>query len=112
MASMGQFHVTARLTGPTGGGEQVRLLVDTGATFLVLPRPVADRLGVHAQRMEPVITAGGREEVWPVGEVRVAIEGREVSGRQAPRPHQGARRLIPWSRAPRAGLDSLAISRR
>lgn len=79
MASMGQFHVTARLTGPTGTSEQIRLLVDTGATFLVLPRSVADRLGVEATRMVPVITAGGREETWPVGEVRVAIEGFEVT---------------------------------
>ncbi|MGH7391878.1 MAG: aspartyl protease family protein [Candidatus Rokuibacteriota bacterium] len=76
---MGQFYVTARLTGPTGSSEQVRLPADTGATFLVLPRPVADRLGAATQRTEPVMTAGGREDVWPVGEVRVAIEGREVT---------------------------------
>jgi clan AA aspartic protease len=75
---MGHFRVTAQLTGPGGRSEQVELLVDTGSTFLVLPRPLADRLGVEPRRQEPVVTAGGREEVWPVGEVRVAIDGREA----------------------------------
>jgi hypothetical protein len=31
---MGNFHVLADLTGPTGVTESVELLVDTGATFL------------------------------------------------------------------------------
>jgi predicted aspartyl protease len=75
---VGQFRVVARLTGPTGRSAQVELLVDTGSTFLVLPQSVADRLGVTVQRVLPVITAGGREDTWPAGEVRVAIDDREV----------------------------------
>jgi hypothetical protein len=43
---MGLFHVTARRTGPPGRSEALRLLVDTGATFLVVLAvdPVARRL--------------------------------------------------------------------
>jgi predicted aspartyl protease len=78
MADMGQFYVPARLTGPTGLSESAQLLVDTGALFVVLPRDLAERLGVEATRMVPVITAGGREETWPVGNVWVKIDDREV----------------------------------
>jgi predicted aspartyl protease len=76
---MGQFRVTARLTGPTGRSEQTELLVDTGATLVVLPRSLADRLEVAGRRLQPVIVAGGTKAAWPVGEVRLDIEAREVT---------------------------------
>ncbi len=75
---MGQFFVPVRLTGPTGRTEQTDLLVDTGATLVVLPRNLADRLEVVVQRLQGVIVAGGSEATWPVGEIRIAIDGREV----------------------------------
>src|SRR2546428_8819796 len=68
---MGQFRVTARLTGPTGLSEQTELLVDTGATLVVLPRSLADRLEVEARRLQPVIIAGGVGATWPGAGVRV-----------------------------------------
>ncbi|HET9488721.1 MAG TPA: retroviral-like aspartic protease family protein [Methylomirabilota bacterium] len=76
---MGQFFVPVRLTGPTGRTEQVELLVDTGATLVVLPRDLAGRLEVAVHRMQPIIVAGGTEATWPVGEIRIAIDGREVT---------------------------------
>lgn len=76
---MGQFGVTARLTGPTGRGESTELLVDTGATFLVVPQSLAERLEIVPQRYLPVLIAGGTETTWPVGEVRVAIDGQETT---------------------------------
>ncbi|OLC12501.1 MAG: hypothetical protein AUH29_16050 [Candidatus Rokubacteria bacterium 13_1_40CM_69_27] len=76
---MGQFRVTARLTGPTGLSEQTELLVDTGATLVVLPRSLADRLEVEARRLQPVIIAGGVGATWPVAEVRVTIDAQEVT---------------------------------
>lgn len=76
---MGLFHVPARLTGPTGRTVSTELLVDTGATLLVAPRSLADQLELSTLRTQPVQTAGGRKEVWPVAEVRVAIDGREVT---------------------------------
>ncbi|MDR7482318.1 MAG: aspartyl protease family protein [Armatimonadota bacterium] len=76
---MGLFRVTARLTGPTGVAEDADLLVDTGATLLVVPRDLADRLGLRPTRQQPVVVAGGRREVWPVAEVRLALNGQEVT---------------------------------
>jgi clan AA aspartic protease len=76
---MGLFRVTGRLTGPGGHTEQVELLVDTGATLVVVPRGLADRLGLRPERTQTVMTAGGQKEEWPVAEVRLVLEGREVT---------------------------------
>lgn len=76
---MGQFRVAARLTGPTGRAATLDLLVDTGATLLVVPRALALELDLAPLRTHPVVLAGRREEVWPIAEVRVAIEGQEVT---------------------------------
>jgi predicted aspartyl protease len=78
---VGLFEVPGRLTGPTGRTESVDLLVDTGATFLVIPRSLADRLDLHPGRTCPIQIAGGREESWPLAEVRLAIDGDEVTTR-------------------------------
>lgn len=78
---MGLFKVPARLIGPTGRSEAVELLVDTGATFLVVPRNLADRLELRPTRDCPIQTAGGREETWPLAEVRLALDGDEVPTR-------------------------------
>lgn len=75
---MGQFYVSGRVIGPTGIEETLDLLVDTGATFLCVPRKVADALGLQPKRSVPIITAGGREEMWPVAEVRIVVVDREV----------------------------------
>jgi predicted aspartyl protease len=78
MARMGQFSVPARLTGPTGRSEDVALLVDTGATLVILPRSLADRLELVVRFRKPVRLAGGAEETWPIAEVRVAIGDEDV----------------------------------
>ena len=75
---MGLFHVKARLTGPTGRGEEVELLVDTGATLTVVPRPLAERLELKPSRSQRVI-AGGQRDVWPVAEARLALDGNEIT---------------------------------
>jgi predicted aspartyl protease len=76
---MGLFRVPARLTGPTGRTATLDLLVDTGATLLVVPRPLADEIELAVLRSQPVQTAGGRREVWPVAGVRLAVDGQEVT---------------------------------
>ena len=76
---MGLFRVPARLTGPSGQSEDVQLLVDTGATFLVVPRDLAERLALRPTRRCPLQTAGGREETWPLAEARLALNGVEVT---------------------------------
>ncbi len=76
---MGLFRVSGTLTGPAGRSETVEFIVDTGATFLVAPRELADRLQLIRRRTRPVQIAGGREELWPIAEVRLALDGDEVT---------------------------------
>jgi len=80
----------ARLSGPAGRIEHTELLVDTGATFLVIPQSLADRLAIVPTRHLPVLIAGGTRTKGPVGEIRIDIEGQET----APRPDRGIRALI------------------
>ena len=75
---MGHFSVPARLTGPTGLSEETELFVDTGATLVVLPRSLADRLELVVKRRQLVSLAGGVEEMWPIAEMRVAIDDQEI----------------------------------
>jgi len=76
---MGLFRVSGRLIGPTGRSEVVDLLVDTGATLLVIPRSMAERLDIAPLRTQAVVIAGGQREVWPIGEVRLSLDGQEVT---------------------------------
>jgi clan AA aspartic protease len=76
---MGLFRVPARLTGPTGQSEEVELLVDTGATLLVVPADLAGRLSLVLRRHHPVVVARERREVWPVAEVQLILNGQEVT---------------------------------
>ena len=76
---MGLFYVAGQLTGPDGRTLTVDLLVDTGATLLVVPRSVAEELALTTVRQQPVQTAGGRRELWPVAEVRLTVDDRAVT---------------------------------
>lgn len=75
---MGHFSVPATLTGPTGRTVTLDLLADTGATLVVVPRALAEELELAALHMQPVRLAGGQRDLWPVAELRLALEGREV----------------------------------
>jgi len=72
---MGLFRVTGRVEGPTGRAEDVELLVDTGATLLVVPRELAARLELVTRRSQPVVIAGSQRAVWPVAEATLRLEG-------------------------------------
>ena len=76
---MGLFQVGASLIGPTGRREEICLLVDTGATFLVIPRVVADKLELRPIRACPLRLAGGQRATWPLAEVRLRLAGLEVT---------------------------------
>jgi predicted aspartyl protease len=76
---MGLFHVRGHLAGPTGRSEDVHLLVDTGATLLVVPRALATRLELVTRRSQPVLIAGGQRTIWPVAEATLTLEGLDVT---------------------------------
>ena len=76
---MGLFRVRGRLTGPTGLGEDAEFLVDTGATLLVVPRWLAERLELVARRVQPVLIAGGQRAEWPVAEVVLALNDAVIT---------------------------------
>ena len=76
---MGLFYAKGSLTGPTGRKEETEFLVDTGATLLVVPRPMAERLALVPARFQRIVIAGGQLEVWPVAEVRLTLDGQETT---------------------------------
>jgi predicted aspartyl protease len=53
--------------------------VDTGATLLLVPRSLADRLELVARRSQPVLIAGGQRVEWPVAEVSLSLNGSSVT---------------------------------
>ena len=68
-----------RLVGPSGRAEDVDLLVDNGATLVVVPVALAERLKLVSARSQSVVIAGGERTTWPIAEVRVSVEGRDVA---------------------------------
>ena len=78
MPRMGQFRVTARLTGPTGRSEETEFLVDTGSMLIGLPRAVADRLELVPQLNRRVMLADGTMTRLPVADVRFTLGGESV----------------------------------
>lgn len=76
---MGIFYVKGLLAGPTGHKEEVEFLVDTGATLVVVPRALAERLSLNPTRSQRVVIAGGQRETWPIAEVRLSLDGQETA---------------------------------
>ena len=75
---MGLFHVEIEVLPANGGTpERHSVLVDTGASYLSLPRELVVSLGYRAIDRQRVVFATGQTAVWDVAEVRVRREGRE-----------------------------------
>lgn len=74
---MGVFRQTIGVAASASGPfEEVEALVDTGASYTLIPRTLLTRLGVQPSERRSFILANGRQEVYEVGEVRVRIDGR------------------------------------
>jgi len=60
-------------------GERIRMLVDTGATYLVLPPSIGERLGIiEFPRKAKTILAGKRVVECEFGTALIQIEDREA----------------------------------
>ena len=82
---MGAFTVKARVWNPSNPGRvlEVELLVDTGATYTVLPARVLRELGVKPIRTIRLRLADGRVVEGQLGEIGVDIEGYKASAAPA-----------------------------
>ncbi len=73
---MGAFRVMIEIGDPQGSRyERVEALVDTGATYTLVPREVLDRLAVRPQRDRRFILADQREVTYPTPWVMAKIDG-------------------------------------
>ena len=55
----------------------VEFLVDTGATYIVLPPEVVDRLGLEIRMQRRMVLASGELAMWGLGDVRIRLNGEE-----------------------------------
>ncbi|MBI2878162.1 MAG: Retroviral aspartyl protease [Candidatus Rokubacteria bacterium] len=77
---MGTFSVPASLANPQRPEPQVtlELLVNTGATWTMLPAEVVTRLGLTTTRQRTVTHASGERATYPAGQVGIQLNGEEV----------------------------------
>ena len=75
---MGTFLQTIEIAAsPNGPFESLEALVDTGATYTYIPRPVLERLGITPLERQPFVLADGRRIEYEISQMRVRIDGRE-----------------------------------
>jgi clan AA aspartic protease len=75
--------------------ETLRAIVDTGATYTLIPRDVLEQLQVSPTEERPFILANGEQVIYGMAWVRVRLEGREqptqaIFGRPGSDPFLGA----------------------
>jgi aspartyl protease family protein len=80
-ARMSTFIVPATLIHPEHRGRSVEaeLLVDTGATYILLPPDLVARLELSTPYEDSAMLASGEPVMYPLGEVRVRLAGRELT---------------------------------
>lgn len=76
---MGTFRVTVEIGNPGGQRyEPVEALVDTGATYAVMPASLLRRLGVSPHRRAVFEMADGSPLEMDVGQTWLRVDGRDV----------------------------------
>ncbi|MGQ9573179.1 MAG: retroviral-like aspartic protease family protein [Dehalococcoidia bacterium] len=75
---MGTFFHSIRLIAASGASETLDALVDTGAMFTTIPRPILERLGVKPFRTMPVRFANGQIEEWQLGQIEAELAGARM----------------------------------
>ena len=71
---MGETIAEISITGPKGS-KTVHAVVDTGATNTVVPKELADSLGIVTTRADEVVLADGSTDKVGVGSAEVEIQG-------------------------------------
>jgi clan AA aspartic protease len=77
---MDTFSVPASLANPERPEQRLTadLLVDTGATWTMLPQEVVAGLGLRASRQRAVTLASGERVTYPAGQVTIQLNGEEI----------------------------------
>ncbi len=74
------FSVPIEMGDPEGGHfKRLDALVDTGATFTMVPASLLDELGVEPEESMTFELADGTPQDFGLGETRVRVAGREIS---------------------------------
>ena len=77
---MGIFSVRVEVGDPEGSRfERVEALVDTGATFTILPASILHRLGVEPHERGSFELADGSLREFSIGETRVQLDGEQIN---------------------------------
>ncbi len=74
---MGISYLEGTVTGPSGEKRRVQLLVDSGATYSLLPHDVWRALGLQVKRTLTIRLADGTPIERQVSECHIAIAGEE-----------------------------------
>jgi clan AA aspartic protease len=77
---MGTFSVPVSLAAPQHPESRltVDLLVDTGATWTMLPGDVVTQLGLTTTLQRSVTLASGERVTYPAGQVSIQLNGEEL----------------------------------
>ncbi len=74
---MGTFRVQVEIGDPSGRRyEPMDALVDTGATYTMVPSPLLEQLGVIPHARDAFVLADGRRTERDIGRTWVRIDGR------------------------------------
>ncbi len=74
---MGLTHIQGAVTGPSGRKRTVKFLVDSGATYSLLPHDVWQALRLKPKRLLSFSLADGTEIKRQVSECHIALAGQE-----------------------------------
>lgn len=106
---MGTFSVIISVVNPLDPSKHTILdcLVDSGATYSILPAPFLEELGIRPLTEETFMVATGEQKTWPIGGVELQLDGRRgwsmvVFGPSGTPPVLGAHGL----EALRLGVDA------
>ncbi|UCG41761.1 MAG: aspartyl protease family protein [candidate division WOR-3 bacterium] len=75
---MGVTYIEGTVTGPTGKSVTTRFLVDSGATYALLPKPDWEQIGLKPKRTVAFVLADGTTIERQVSEGHIALPQGEA----------------------------------